>query len=146
MIREYVLRVRCFKWRGDPDLRRQKAGCMKVRSSGRSVCETARSNDLEERDGVQLPSYRGDIINGFDFDPVARTPDPARMERAFVQASSTLNLLPRFFPGAVMRICATFTPGIWISCAAVPRNQVSTTKSQKDWMKPLPFMEACGNF
>ncbi|PWU19939.1 MAG: 3-deoxy-7-phosphoheptulonate synthase class II [Bdellovibrio sp.] len=58
-----------------------------------------RSNDIEERDGVQLPSYRGDIVNGFDFDPVARTPDPARMERAYVQASSTLNLLRAFSQG-----------------------------------------------
>lgn len=58
-----------------------------------------RSNDLEERKGQSLPSYRGDIINGFDFDPAARTPDPARMERAYVQSVATLNLLRAFSQG-----------------------------------------------
>lgn len=58
-----------------------------------------RSSDLELRDGVSLPSYRGDIINGFDFNPETREPDPARMERAYVQSSSTLNLLRAFSSG-----------------------------------------------
>lgn len=58
-----------------------------------------RSSDLEERDGVKLPCYRGDIINGYDFNPEDRTPDPARMERAYVQAASTLNLLRAFAQG-----------------------------------------------
>lgn len=52
-----------------------------------------RSNDMEVRDGVSLPSYRGDIINGFDFTEVSRIPDPERMVRAYVQAASTINLL-----------------------------------------------------
>jgi 3-deoxy-7-phosphoheptulonate synthase len=58
-----------------------------------------RSNDMEERDGVSLPSYRGDIINGFEFNPVSRTPDPERMERAYVQSVATLNLLRAFSQG-----------------------------------------------
>lgn len=58
-----------------------------------------RSNDLETRDGVTLPAYRGDIINGFDFNEAVRIPDPARMERAYVQAASTLNLLRAFAQG-----------------------------------------------
>jgi 3-deoxy-7-phosphoheptulonate synthase len=58
-----------------------------------------RSNNLEERDGQSLPSYRGDIINGYDFTKESRTPDPARMERAYVQAASTLNLLRAFAQG-----------------------------------------------
>ena len=52
-----------------------------------------RSSDLETRDGVSLPAYRGDIINGFPFDAVQRTPNPERMLRAYVQSASTLNLL-----------------------------------------------------
>lgn len=52
-----------------------------------------RSNTEETRDGVTLPSYRGDIINGFNFDKASRVPDPERMIRAYVQAASTLNLL-----------------------------------------------------
>ena len=58
-----------------------------------------RSNDVETREGVSLPSYRGDIINGFDFTKEARTPDPRRMERAYVQSASTLNLLRAFSQG-----------------------------------------------
>ena len=58
-----------------------------------------RSNDSELRDGVALPSYRGDIINGFDFNSLSRIPDPARMERAYVQSASTLNLLRAFAQG-----------------------------------------------
>lgn len=58
-----------------------------------------RSNDTEERDGVSLPSYRGDIINGFDFTESSRIPDPMRMERAYVQSAATLNLLRAFSQG-----------------------------------------------
>ena len=58
-----------------------------------------RSQPIEERDGVALPSYRGDIINGIDFRLAARTPDPARMLQAYAQAASTLNLLRAFAQG-----------------------------------------------
>lgn len=58
-----------------------------------------RSSDMETRDGVTLPSYRGDIINGYPFEPSARRPDPERMVRAYVQAASTLNLLRAFAQG-----------------------------------------------
>ncbi len=52
-----------------------------------------RSNDSETRDGVCLPAYRGDIINGFEFAAHSRRPDPERMLRAYLQAAATLNLL-----------------------------------------------------
>ncbi|MDR3514318.1 MAG: 3-deoxy-7-phosphoheptulonate synthase class II [Azospirillaceae bacterium] len=58
-----------------------------------------RSADTEEIGGVSLPSYRGDIINGFDFDPVSREPDPERMIQAFNQSAATLNLLRAFSQG-----------------------------------------------
>jgi 3-deoxy-7-phosphoheptulonate synthase len=58
-----------------------------------------RSNDTETRDGVTLPAYRGDIINGYNFDKLSRLPDPARMERAYVQSAATLNLLRAFSQG-----------------------------------------------
>lgn len=50
-----------------------------------------RSDDLETRDGLTLPSYRGDIINGFEFSPAARRPDPHRMLDAYQCACATLN-------------------------------------------------------
>jgi 3-deoxy-7-phosphoheptulonate synthase len=58
-----------------------------------------RSAPTEVVDGVELPSYRGDIINGFDFTPESRIPDPARMEQAYLQAAASLNLLRAFSTG-----------------------------------------------
>ena len=52
-----------------------------------------RSAPTETVGGVELPSYRGDIINGFDFTEAARVPDPERMLQAYTQAAATLNML-----------------------------------------------------
>ncbi|WP_108481987.1 class II 3-deoxy-7-phosphoheptulonate synthase [Oceaniglobus ichthyenteri] len=58
-----------------------------------------RSAPTETVKGTELPSYRGDIINGFDFTPQARIPDPNRMLEAYTQAAATLNLLRAFSKG-----------------------------------------------
>jgi len=58
-----------------------------------------RSIPTEVIGGVELPSYKGDIINGFDFTPEARTPDPSRMLQAYAQAAASLNLLRAFSTG-----------------------------------------------
>jgi len=58
-----------------------------------------RSSDSEAIDGVSLPAYRGDIINGTDFTPEARIPDPRRMVQAYSQSAATLNLLRAFAQG-----------------------------------------------
>ena len=58
-----------------------------------------RSAPTEVINGVELPSYRGDIINGFDFTPEARIPDPNRMLEAYTQSAATLNLLRAFSKG-----------------------------------------------
>ena len=58
-----------------------------------------RSEDLETIDGVTLPSYRGDNINGGEFTLQARTPDPERMMRAYYQAAATANLVRAFATG-----------------------------------------------
>ena len=58
-----------------------------------------RSAPTEVVNGVELPSYRGDIINGFDFNAEARVPDPARMLQAYTQSAATLNLLRAFSTG-----------------------------------------------
>ncbi len=60
-----------------------------------------RSADMETVDGVELPSYRGDIINGIEFTETARIPDPERMLKAYHQSSSTLNLLRAFAQGGL---------------------------------------------
>ena len=58
-----------------------------------------RSAPTEVIGGVEYPSYRGDIINGFEATPEARTPDPARMLQAYTQAAASLNLLRAFSTG-----------------------------------------------
>jgi len=58
-----------------------------------------RSSDTETVDGVELPSYRGDIINGIEFDEASRHPDPERMIMAYRQSAATLNLLRAFASG-----------------------------------------------
>ena len=58
-----------------------------------------RSADMETIDGVSLPSYRGDIINGPEFTEKARVPDPFRLVRAYNQSAATLNLLRGFATG-----------------------------------------------
>lgn len=58
-----------------------------------------RSAPTEVVDGVELPSYRGDIINGLNFTPEARIPNPNNMLRAYTQAAATLNLLRAFSTG-----------------------------------------------
>lgn len=58
-----------------------------------------RSSDMETKDGVELPSYRGDIINGIDFDEKSRVPDPERQIMAYRQSAATLNLIRAFAQG-----------------------------------------------
>ncbi|MFZ4265134.1 class II 3-deoxy-7-phosphoheptulonate synthase [Streptomyces arboris] len=52
-----------------------------------------RSNAFEERDGVRLPSYRGDAVNGVEFSSGSRTPDAYRLNRAYEASAATLNLV-----------------------------------------------------
>ncbi len=77
------------------------AGGVPVVKVGRMAGQFAkpRSADTETRYGVTLPAYRGDSVNGLEFTPEARAPDPQRMVRAYHQAASTLNLLRAFAKG-----------------------------------------------
>jgi 3-deoxy-7-phosphoheptulonate synthase len=58
-----------------------------------------RSADVERQGDVELPAYRGDIVNELAFDDTARTPDPRRQLQAYAQAAATLNLLRAFTEG-----------------------------------------------
>jgi len=77
------------------------AGSCPVVKVGRMAGQFAkpRSADTETFDGVELPSYRGDIINSTDFTVGARTPDPERLIQAYNQSAATLNLLRAFAEG-----------------------------------------------
>src|SRR5690606_11759420 len=58
-----------------------------------------RSTPMETVGDVSLPSYRGDIINGIEFDEASRVPDPMRIEASYRQSAATLNLLRAFAQG-----------------------------------------------
>ena len=77
------------------------AGGKPVVKVGRMAGQFAkpRSSAVETLNGVELPSYRGDIINGMEFTPEARMPDPQRLLTAYSQSASTLNLLRAFAGG-----------------------------------------------
>jgi 3-deoxy-7-phosphoheptulonate synthase len=77
------------------------AGGLPVVKVGRMAGQFAkpRSSDDETIDGITLPSYRGDIINGIEFEAKSRVPDPERMLQVYAQSASTLNLLRAFARG-----------------------------------------------
>jgi 3-deoxy-7-phosphoheptulonate synthase len=77
------------------------AGSCPVVKVGRIAGQFAkpRSAPTETIEGVELPSYRGDIINGIDFDDAARNPDPHRQLKAYRQSAATLNLIRAFATG-----------------------------------------------
>jgi 3-deoxy-7-phosphoheptulonate synthase len=77
------------------------AGSLPVVKVGRVAGQFAkpRSAPTEKRDGVELPAYRGDIINDVAFTKEGRTPNPHRMLQAYRQSAATLNLLRAFSTG-----------------------------------------------
>lgn len=79
------------------------AGGLPVVKIGRMGGQFAkpRSSDNESVDGVTLPSYRGDIVNGVEFSKEARVPDPERMIHAYNQSAATQNLLRAFASGGL---------------------------------------------
>ena len=101
-----------------------------------------RSSPIETRDGITLPSYRGDNINGMDFTPEARTPDPERLMKAYGQAASTLNLLRAFSTGgyANLRNIHKWTLGFAKKSEQTQRYQELCDKISE----AMDFMEACG--
>lgn len=77
------------------------AGGKPVVKVGRMAGQFAkpRSSPVESIGGIELPSYRGDIINGMEFDEASRRPDPQRLLQAYGQSAATLNLLRAFAGG-----------------------------------------------
>jgi len=101
-----------------------------------------RSSDTETFDGVTLDSYRGDIINGVDFTPEARTPDPERMIKAYNQAAATQNLLRAFATGGLADLHKVHKWNI----AFANKSEVSEKYEQlaQEIENSLRFMQACG--
>lgn len=101
-----------------------------------------RSSPIEERDGVTLPSYRGDNINGMLFSPESRVPDPERLLKAYGQSASTLNLLRAFSTGgyANLRNIHKWTLGFVSGSEQTERYKALCDKITE----AMDFMEACG--
>ena len=101
-----------------------------------------RSADTETIDGVTLPSYRGDNINGIDFTPESRIPDPERMIRSYNQSAATLNLLRAFAQGGYADLHKVHQ---WtLSCVegTLQGSRYQDLCARLD--ETLAFMEACG--
>lgn len=100
-----------------------------------------RSSDSETREGVTLPAYRGDIINGYDFTEAARTPDPKRILQAYHTSASTLNLIRAFTQGgfADLRSVHEWNRGF----ADNPANK-RYTELAAEIDRAIAFMSACG--
>ena len=124
------------------------AGSVPVVKLGRLAGQYAkpRSSDDETRsvDGrdVTLPAYRGDIVNGFDFTPEARIPDPNRMLDAYHASAATLNLVRAFVTGgyADLRQVHTWNTDFVKSSPAGQRYEALAGEIDK----ALSFMEAIG--
>ena len=101
-----------------------------------------RSEPVEERDGVELPSYRGDIINGIEFEPAARRPDPERLLQAYSQAAATLNLIRAFAQGGYADLHRVHR---WNLGFVANSPQGERYRDFADRIaEALAFMEACG--
>lgn len=100
-----------------------------------------RSSNEETRDGVTLPSFRGEMVNGFDFTPESREHDPNRMLRGYHTSASTLNLIRAFTQGgfADLRRVHQWNMGF----AANPAySRYETMAREID--HAVKFMAACG--
>lgn len=101
-----------------------------------------RSSDTETIDGVELPSYRGDIINGIEFEEQARVPDPRRMLRAYSQSAATLNLLRAFAQGGYANLVSVHK---WNLDFVSQSGAGERYRELADRIgEALSFMEACG--
>ena len=101
-----------------------------------------RSSPIEERDGVTLPSYRGDNINGMAFTAESRQPDPKRLLKAYGQSASTLNLLRAFSTGGYANLRNIHK---WTLSFVDGSEQTEKYKALCDKItEALDFMEACG--
>lgn len=119
-------------------------GQMPIVKMGRMAGQFAkpRSEPEETKDGVTLPIYRGDIINGFDFTPESRIPDPARMLRAYNQAASTLNLLRAFAQGGYADLQKVHNWNLDFIKGSPLGERYDRMASEID--QALAFMNACG--
>jgi 3-deoxy-7-phosphoheptulonate synthase len=101
-----------------------------------------RSAPLENSGGIELPSYRGDIVNALEFDPDSRMPDPQRQIQAYAQAAATLNLLRAFTDGGYAALTRVHS---WMLGFVERSPQGERYRDFADRIsEALAFMTACG--
>ena len=101
-----------------------------------------RSSDMETREGVTLPAYRGDAVNGYDFTPESRVPDPQRLLDVYNSSAATLNLVRAFVTGgyADLRQVHTWNTDFVQSSPVGKRYE----RMAADIERALTFMKAIG--
>jgi 3-deoxy-7-phosphoheptulonate synthase len=101
-----------------------------------------RSSPTEKKDGIELPSYRGDIVNDMAFTPQARTPDPRRQIEAYRLSAATLNLLRAFSHGGYASLARVHE---WMLGYVKDSPQSHHYEELADRIsEALNFMRACG--
>lgn len=101
-----------------------------------------RSSPTEKRGGIELPAYRGDIINGIDYTPEARIPDPRRQLEAYRQSAATLNLLRAFATGGYANLSNAHQ---WMLSFVNDSPQSKRYQQLAHHLtEALDFMRACG--
>lgn len=119
-------------------------GSMPTIKMGRMAGQFAkpRSSDKETIDGVELPCYRGDAVNAFEFTAEARRPNPHRMVEAYHVSSATLNLIRAFTTGgfADLRQVNAWNRGFLANNSAYRRYESLAAEIDR----AMQFMDACG--
>jgi 3-deoxy-7-phosphoheptulonate synthase len=120
------------------------AGASPVVKVGRVAGQFAkpRTSPVEKRGGVELPVYRGDIVNGTDFSADARIPDPRRQLQAYRQSAATLNLIRAFATGGYANLgnVRQWVLG-FVKDSPQAKRYMELTNRITD---ALAFMQACG--
>ncbi len=101
-----------------------------------------RSADTEIVDDVELPSFRGDLVNGIGFTAAARTPDPERLLSAYHQSASTLNLLRAFTKGGFADLSSVHRWNLDFLETSPEGRRYQRLAGEID--RALRFMAACG--
>ncbi len=102
-----------------------------------------RSRSTETRDGVELPAYRGDAVNGFEFTARSRIPDPGRLLRAYHSAAVTLNLCRAFTTGGYADLHQVHAWNQDFVQASPAGQRYERLAGEID--RALAFMRACGS-
>jgi 3-deoxy-7-phosphoheptulonate synthase len=101
-----------------------------------------RSAPTELINGIELTSYRGDMINGMEFKESDRLPDPRRLLRVYEQSAATLNLLRAFAQGGLADLTKVQS---WVADFLKDTPQTSRFEALAERIQEcLSFMKACG--